>query len=106
MVRESENKRGRSGDMVDTVISYDAEWRSLRKKCDEIRKERGLLNRRIGDLVKASRGGGTGAVLSSELEALKSRSKDLAKGIAQAEEEVSKADAALKEALSRIGNLI
>eukprot|EP00949_MAST-11_sp_MAST-11-sp1_P002129 g2129.t1 len=106
MVKESEKKRGRSGDMVDTVISYDAEWRSLRKKCDDIRKERGLLNRRIGDLVKASRGGGAGAVLRSELEALKSRSKDLANGIAQAEEEVSKADAALKEALSRIGNIL
>ena len=53
VIRADHNRRGISHDLIDQVISLDQEWKDLRYKVDQIRKQRNEAAREIATAKKA-----------------------------------------------------
>ena len=53
VIRADHNRRGISHDLIDQVISLDQEWKDLRYKVDQIRRQRNEAAREIAAAKKA-----------------------------------------------------
>jgi len=99
LVRESEKRRFRSGELVDAVIDLDKQWVTAKFNTDQKRKEIGKLQNTITERKKTSKGQDKCEDLLKEKEKLQAESAELDKFT---EELIEKRDSTL----GKIGNLV
>ena len=54
-IKASEKKRGRDPSVVDTVLTYDQDWRSALKKLEKLKQTRNLVSEEINAAKKAKK---------------------------------------------------
>ncbi len=55
VIRKSQKKRGKSVKIVDDIISYDKQWRTLLQKVEKLKSERNKVSKRVNELKKAGK---------------------------------------------------
>ena len=83
---------------MDEALRCDAMWRAMQARVDGLRRERGVLTRRIRDAVKSHRRG--------EAEGDIARSKEVAKEIAKEAKALAQLKDALDDAVGSLGNVL
>eukprot|EP00419_Tripos_fusus_P022323 CAMPEP_0172716918 /NCGR_PEP_ID=MMETSP1074-20121228/69757_1 /TAXON_ID=2916 /ORGANISM="Ceratium fusus, Strain PA161109" /LENGTH=471 /DNA_ID=CAMNT_0013541731 /DNA_START=108 /DNA_END=1523 /DNA_ORIENTATION=- len=99
LVRESEKRRFRSGELVDAVIDLDKQWVTAKFNTDQKRKEIGKLQNEITARKRSSKGEDKCEDLLSQKQKLEAESAELDK---VTEELIEKRDAKL----GMIGNIV
>jgi seryl-tRNA synthetase len=96
VVRMSQEHRFASVELVDQVMELDQKWRQMVVALDELKRDRGSLNKEIGKIKKVK---GDANVLIAQMKEKAVAEKEMAPKVALAEKQ-------LREEVAKIGNIL